>query len=174
MVLWVTFPALFIPFPLSAKYCIPFGGQESPGGADEMKKFVAGVVVGFLVSCGVGFAAPTVEHNGIFWGKLSNPAKTGYINGYGDAMQVSVGKLDSLNIAADLFHWKGANKIIRQLSHELTIGEVTPNQAVKKLDTLYSNPKYSELDLGQALQLLAAQTGVESPVDSSPKDAPAK
>jgi hypothetical protein len=139
-----------------------------------MKKFVMGVVVGFVVSCGVGFAAPTVEHNGIFWGKLSNPAKTGYINGYSDAMQVSVGKLDSLNIAADLFHWKGANKIIRQLSHELTIGEVTPNQAVKKLDTLYSNPKYSELDLGQALQLLAAQTSVEPPADPSIKDAPAK
>jgi hypothetical protein len=89
-------------------------------------------------------------------------------------MQVSVGKLDSLNIAAGLFHWKGANKIIRQLSHELTIGETTPNQAVKKLDTLYSNSKYSELDLGQALQLLAVQTSVEQPADSSTKDAPAK
>jgi hypothetical protein len=166
---------LFIPFPLSAKYCIRWGrtaGGEPPGGAGKMKKFVAGVVVGFVVSCGVGFAAPTVEHNGFFWGKLSNPAKTSYINGYSDAMQVSVGKLDSLNIAADLFHWKGANKIIRQLSHELTIGEVTPNQAVKKLDTLYSNPKYSELDLGQALQLLAVQTGVEPPAPI--KDAPAK
>jgi len=27
-------------------------------------------------------------------------------------MQVSVGKLDSLNIAAGLFHWKGSDKII--------------------------------------------------------------
>src|SRR5260370_37458094 len=87
-------------------------------------------------------------------------------------MQVRVGKTDSLNIAAGLFHWKGANKIIRQLSPELTIGETTPNQAVKKLDTLYSNPKYSELDLGQALQLLAVQTSVEPPAPT--KDAPAK
>jgi hypothetical protein len=35
---------------------------------------------------------------------------------------------------------------------------LTPDRAVKKLDTLYANPKYSELDLGQALQLLAART----------------
>jgi hypothetical protein len=28
MVLWVTFPALFIPFPLSAKYCIRLGGKS--------------------------------------------------------------------------------------------------------------------------------------------------
>jgi hypothetical protein len=123
-----------------------------------MKKFIAGVVLGFVVSCGVGMAAPSFDHNGIFWTKLSNPAKTGYINGYGDAMQVSVGKLDSLTIAADLFHWKGANKIIRQLSRELSTSELTPEQAVNKLDKLYSNPKYSELELGQALQLLSART----------------
>jgi len=28
---------------------------------------------------------------------------------------------------------------------------------MKKLDTLYSNPKYSELDLGQALHLVVAE-----------------
>ncbi|MGH7001738.1 MAG: hypothetical protein ACREEA_09560, partial [Stellaceae bacterium] len=80
-----------------------------------MKKFCAGVVLGFMVSWGVGFAAPNFNHDGSFWTKLNETAKTGYINGYGDAMQVSVGKLESLSIAADLFHWKGADKIIRQL-----------------------------------------------------------
>lgn len=127
-----------------------------------MKKFIAGVVLGFVASSAVGMATPGFDHNGIFWAKLSNQAKTGYINGYGDAMQVSVGKLDSLGIAADLFHWKGANKIIRQLTRELSTSELTPDQAVNKLDKLYSNPKYSELDLGQALQLLAAR-----PLDNS-------
>jgi hypothetical protein len=127
-----------------------------------MKKFIAGVVLGFMVSCGVGMAAPSFDHNGIFWTKLSNQAKTGYINGYSDAMQVSVGKLDSLSIAADLFHWKGANKIIRQLTRELSTSELTPDEAVHKLDKLYSNPKYSELDLGQALQLLSARAPDES------------
>jgi hypothetical protein len=123
-----------------------------------MKKFIAGVVVGFLVSCGVGFAASSFDHNGVFWNKLNSTAKTGYINGYGDAMQVSIGKLDSLSIAGDLFHWRGSDKIISQLARELSTDELTPDQAVKKLDTLYANPKYSELDLGQALQLLTART----------------
>jgi hypothetical protein len=122
-----------------------------------MKKFIVGVALGFLVSWGVGFAAPNFDHNGTFWSKLSGSAKTGYVNGYSDAMQVSVGKLDSLSIAADLFHWKGADKIIRQLANELSTSELAPDEAVRKLDTLYSNPKYSELDLGQALQLLSVK-----------------
>jgi hypothetical protein len=146
-----------------------------------MKKFIAGVVVGFVVSCGVGFAASSFDHNGVFWNKLNDAAKTGYINGYGDAMQVSVGKLESLTIAGELFHWRGANKIIKQLSHELSTAELTPDQAVRKLDSLYANPKYSELDLGQALQLLAARApagqdnGGEpaAPVKAAPSAQPA-
>jgi len=122
-----------------------------------MKKFIAGVVVGFVASCGAGFAAQAFDHNGVFWNKLNNAAKTGYVNGYGDAIQVSIGKLDSLRIAGDLFHWRGSSKIIQQLSTELSTADLTPDQAVKKLDTLYANSKYSELDLGQALQLLAAR-----------------
>lgn len=130
-----------------------------------MEKFIAGVVVGFVASCGAGFAAQSFDHNGVFWNQLNNGAKTGYINGYGDAMQVSAGKLDSLSIAADLFHWRGANKIIRQLSSELSTADLTPELAVKKLDTLYANPKYSELDLGQALQLLAVKAPLTEPSD---------
>jgi hypothetical protein len=126
-----------------------------------MNKFSAGVVLGFLASWGIGFAAPNFDHNGIFWNRLNAAAKNGYVNGYGDAMQVSVGKLDSLSIAADLFHWKGADKIIRQHSSELSTSELSSDEAVHKLDTLYSNPKYSELDLGQALQLLS----VKAPTD---------
>jgi hypothetical protein len=104
-----------------------------------------------------------------------NAAKTGYIHGYGDAMQVSAGKLDSLSIAGDLFHWRGSNKIIKQISHELSISELTPDQAVKKLDTLYANPKYSELDLGQAMQLLTARADETSVPSSTPANAaPAK
>jgi len=120
-----------------------------------MKKFIVGVLVGFVVSLGVGFAAPGADHNGLFWKQLSSSAKTGYINGYSDAMQVSVGKLETLTFAATLFHWKGADKIIKQLSRELSISAVKPDDAVKKLDALYSNPKYSDLDLAQAMQLLA-------------------
>ena len=126
-----------------------------------MKKFVAGVVLGMMTAWGVVFAAPSLDHNGVFWRKLSNQAKAGYLSGYGDAMQVSTGKLEVLNNAADLFHWKGAKKIIRQISSELSSSNLTPDQTVKKLDSLYANPKYSELDLGQALQYLGAQPAAD-------------
>ncbi|MGA2410948.1 MAG: hypothetical protein ABSG46_11250, partial [Candidatus Binataceae bacterium] len=70
------------------------------------------------------------------------------------------------------FHWKGADKIIHELSQQLSTSELTPNEAVKKLDTLYSNPKYSELDLGQALQLLAARTPADQDAASGSSSAP--
>jgi hypothetical protein len=121
----------------------------------SMKKFIAGVVVGFVLSCVGVFAAPSFDHNGSYWNRLNSSAKSGYVNGYSDAMQVSVGKLNVLTTAADLFHWKGADRIIHQLAHELALSELKPAEAVERLDTLYANRKYSELDLGTALQVLA-------------------
>jgi|ERR1700722_3568829 hypothetical protein len=138
-----------------------------------MKKFIAGLVLGLLTSSIIGFAAAPVDHDGNFWGSLNNAGKTGYINGYSDAMQVSVGKLDYLRSASNFFHWKGADKIIHELSHQLSMAELTPDEAVKKLDTLYSNSKYSELDLGQALQLLAANTTVDHGTAPATTAAPA-
>ena len=80
-----------------------------------MKKFAAGVMLGFVASWAVAFASSNVSHDGSFWNRLNTTAKDGYVNGYSDAMRVSVGKLDVLNSAADLFHWKGARRIIHQL-----------------------------------------------------------
>lgn len=130
----------------------------------SMKKFIAGVVVGFVLSCAGVFAAPSFDHNGSYWNQLNSSAKSGYVNGYSDAMQVSVGKLNVLTTAADLFHWRGADRIIHQLSHELALSELKPAEAVERLDTLYANRKYSELDLGTALQVLA--------IDSTDQGAP--
>ncbi len=118
-----------------------------------MKKFVAGVVLGLLASWGLAFAA-SGAHNGSFWNNLSSAAKDGYIDGYSDAMKVSVGQLDNLITAGDMFHWKGARKIIGQVKRELSMADLRPEAAVKHLDELYSNQKYSELDLGEALQML--------------------
>ncbi|HLK84905.1 MAG TPA: hypothetical protein VKT27_00235 [Candidatus Binataceae bacterium] len=128
-----------------------------------MKKFIAGVVVGFVLSCAGVFAAPSFDHNGAYWNRLNPSAKDGYVDGYSDAMQVSVGKLNVLTTAADLFHWKGGDRIIHQLAHELAMSELKPAEAVKRLDALYANRKYSELDLGTALQVLA--------IDSTNQDA---
>jgi hypothetical protein len=120
-----------------------------------MKRFVAGVVVGFIASCAFAFASASADHNGVFWNKLNRAAKDGYVNGYADAMRVSVSKLDTLTTAGDLFHWKGSRKIIHELESQLSMSELPPGDAVTRLDTLYNNQKYSELDLGTALQLLA-------------------
>jgi hypothetical protein len=134
-----------------------------------MKKFAAGVMLGFVASWVVAFASSNVNHNGSFWNRLNNAAKDGYVNGYSDAMRVSVGKLDVLNSAADLFHWKGARTIIHQLSGQLSMGEMAPEKAVKRLDDLYSNQKYSELDLGEALQTLTIRAN-----ETAMPDAPVK
>jgi hypothetical protein len=136
-----------------------------------MKKFASGVLLGFLASWAVAFASPNVNHDGSFWNRLNNAAKDGYVNGYSDAMRVSIGKLDGLNIAADLFHWRGARKIINQLSGQLSMGEVSSDRAVKQLDELYSNQKYSELDLGQALQMLTIRANETAVPDAPLKSA---
>jgi hypothetical protein len=133
-----------------------------------MKKFAAGVVLGFVASWAVAFASTAMSHNGSFWNRLNGPAKDGYVNGYSDAMKVSVAKLDVLNEAADMFHWKGARRIIHQLSGQLSMGDVTARQAVKRLDELYSNQKYSELDLGEALQTLTIRANETAMPSASP------
>jgi hypothetical protein len=45
---------------------------------------------------------------------------------------------------------------------------IQPDEAVHKLDILYSNPKYSQLELGQALQLLLAQINGNASNSSEP------
>lgn len=137
-----------------------------------MKKFIAGVVVGCGLSCGIGLASPSLVHDGIFWQQLTSPAKAGYINGYRDAMDVSVQQVNTLSIAASYLHWKSGDKIIRQLTQELSMNGIKPEDAVRKLDALYSNSKYSQLELGQALQLLLAQTTENAPNSTDADDAP--
>jgi hypothetical protein len=130
---------------------------------NQMKKFISGVLVGFLASCAIAFASSSAMHNGSFWKRLNRTAKDGYINGYSDAMRVSVAKLDDLNAAADLFHWRGARKIIGQLSRQLSTNQLTSEQTIQRLDELYSNNQYSELDLGSAIQTLmirASETAI--------------
>lgn len=130
-----------------------------------MKKFGVGVLLGFLASWAIAFAAAPVGHDGTFWNKLNLSAKDGYVNGYSDAMKISVAQLDSLNIAANMFHWRGAPKIIHEATRQLSMTDMTPDQMVKRLNDLYSNQKYSELDLGEALQVLtmrARETAVPS------------
>lgn len=66
-----------------------------------------------------------------------------------------------------MFHWKGAPKIIAETTRQLSMADMTPEQAVKRLDSLYSNQKYSELDLGEALQVLTMRAH-ETEVPAAP------
>ncbi|SRR5579875_267982 len=124
-----------------------------------MKRFAAGVLLGFVLSCGLSYATEDLSHNGTFWSALDSSAKRGYVTGYADAMKISVTKLENLEIAAQLFRWKSAEKIIRQVSRELSIGDVRPEDLVAQLDQFYSDRKYSDLDLGSALQLVKIRVG---------------
>jgi hypothetical protein len=132
-----------------------------------LKKFVAGVVVGFAASCVVAFASSTASHDGAFWNKLTRTAKNGYVNGYTDAMRFSVSKLDTMTTAGDLFHWKGSRKIIHEVKTQLSMSELAPEDAVNGLDQLYKSQTYSELELGAALQLLALRALANSAETSS-------
>jgi hypothetical protein len=132
-----------------------------------MKRFAAGMILGFLASCAMAFASSGADHNGMFWNKLNRAAKDGYVNGYADATRVTVSKLETLITAGDLFHWKGSHKVIREVQAQLSMSELAPEDAVSRLDSLYRNPKYGELDLGTALQLLALHPEANRPGASS-------
>src|SRR5271170_1865670 len=84
-----------------------------------MGKFVAGVTMGVGLCYAVAFAAEISRHDGAFWGKLGSQEKSAYVTGYSEAMRTSFGKLDSLRVAAGVFHWKGSNRILGQLAREL-------------------------------------------------------
>ncbi len=55
----------------------------------------------------------------------------------------------------------------------MSVSEFKPNDVIKRLDDLYSNRKYSELDLGSAVQILTMRANeiAETP---APSNAPAK
>ncbi|MCL5044154.1 MAG: hypothetical protein M1336_02595 [Deltaproteobacteria bacterium] len=134
-----------------------------------MRKFCAGALLGLLAAWGVAAASQGADHDGWFWNKLDAAAKTGYVSGYGDAMQLSASKLAILHTASQLFHWKGGDRIIGQLRQELVMSALKPSDAISRLDALYSNPKYRELDLGTAIQMLAMRD--KEPASRSPKGA---
>jgi hypothetical protein len=122
-----------------------------------MGKFVAGVAVGAGLSYAVASAAEISRHDGAFWGKLGSQEKTAYVTGYSEAMRTSFGKLDSLKVAAGVFHWKGANRILGQLARELDMSGLPADRVVAYLDSVYSNPRYGDFDVANAIELAAVR-----------------
>ena len=122
-------------------------------------KFATGVIVGASLSCAFAWGATVVRHDGNFWKALEKPDKTAYIDGYSDAARVSLGKIDQLKIAANLFHWKGADKILSQVARGLDVTGASDTDLVAYLDKVYQNPRYGDFDVSNAIDL-AAMRGV--------------
>ena len=124
-------------------------------------KFAAGLIVGASLSCVLASADQIARHDGAFWKSLGNQDKTAYVSGYSDAAQASLGKLDQLKLAAHLFHWKGADKILSQVGRGLDMSNLPSQDLVAFLNSVYSNPQYGDFDVANAIEL-AAMRGVGS------------
>ena len=133
-----------------------FRSRERLGG---IGRFAAGVVVGATLSCALAAAAQVARHDGSFWNGLRSQDKAAYVAGYSDAAHTTLGKLDSLKLAAAAFHWKGANKILGQVARELDVSGLDAKDLTAYLDGVYSNPRYKDFDVAMALQLAAMRAG---------------
>ncbi len=122
-------------------------------------KFAAGVIVGASLSCAFAWGATVVRHDGNFWKALGTPDKSAYIDGYSDAARVSLGKVDQLKIAASLFHWKGADKILSQVARGLDVSGTSDSDLVAYLDRIYQNPRYGDFDVSNAIDLAVMRGG---------------
>ena len=79
-----------------------------------------------------------------------------------------------LRLAADAFHWKGANKILAQVARGLDISGLPAPALIAYLDRLYSNPRYGDFDVGIAIEVAAMRgIGAHSASREVPALAPA-
>ncbi len=122
-------------------------------------RFAAGVIVGATLSCALAWGATVVRHDGNFWKGLNKPDKIAYIDGYADAAQVSLGKLDQLKIAAGIFHWRGADKILSQVARGLDVSGISDSDLEAYLDKIYQNPRYGDFDISNAIDLAVMRGG---------------
>ena len=137
-------------------------------------QFAVGIAVGASLSCALASAAQVSHHDGAFWGRLGSLDKTAYVTGYSEAMHTSFGKLDSLKVAAGVFHWKGADRILGQIARELDMSGLPTDRLVASLNKIYSNPRYTDFDVANEIELAALRdtsdmksTTSESPISAS-------
>ena len=133
--------------------------RRGSGRLGGLAKFAAGVIVGASLTCAVASATQVSRHDGLFWKGLGTPDKSAYVAGYSDAMHTSLGKLDNLKVAAALFHWKGAGKILGQVARGLDISGLAPEKVVAYLNNVYSNPRYGDFDVAMAIEAATMRGG---------------
>jgi hypothetical protein len=138
--------------------------NRTSGRLESMIKFGAGLVVGVSLSCALASAAQVRRHDGTYWKSLGNRDKTAYVDGYTDAARTDLGKIDQLKLAASLFHWKGADRILAQVARGLDVSGISANDLVAYLDNLYSNSRYGDFDLENAIELAAMKSAAQESV----------
>ena len=126
-----------------------------------MVRFGAGVVLGASLGCALAATAEVSRHDGAFWSRLGNRDRAAYVAGYLDASNCTLSKLDKLRIAAGVFHWKGANKVLPQVARGLDMSGLSTPVLIAYLDQVYSNPRYGDFDLGNAIEM-AAMRGIDA------------
>ncbi len=129
-------------------------------GWERTVRFGAGVVVGASLGCALAATAQVSRHDGAFWSRLGNQDRAAYVEGYSDASYCTLGKLDKLRVAAGVFHWKGANKVLAQVARGLDLSGLPAPVLIAYLDKVYSNPRYGDFDVGNAIEL-AAMSGID-------------
>jgi len=132
-------------------------------------KFIVGAIVGASLSCALAAAAQVFPHDGAFWRRLGEQDKAAYVAGYTDAAHVSLSKFDNLKHAAAVLHWKGATKILPQVERGLNVPDAPAPALISYLDSIYSNPRYGDFDVGNAIGL-AAIRGIGA--KAAPSEAP--
>jgi hypothetical protein len=131
-------------------------------------EFAVGVIIGAALSCVLASAAPVSRHDGSFWNRLGKQEKAAYVAGYSDAARTSLGKLDSLKLAAAAFHWKGAKRVLSQLAREVDVSGLEANDLTAYLDGVYSNPRYRDFHVAIAIELAALRGTDLKPVSGGP------
>lgn len=151
------------------------GRRSAWGRMGSMGKFGAGVVVGASLGYALAATAQVSRHDGVFWSRLGNQDRAAYVAGYADASDCTLGKLDKLSLAAGVFHWKGADKVLAQVARGLDMSGLSAPVVIAYLDQVYSNPRYVDFEVGNAIEL-AGWRGIDpqSPPSEVPTVAPAR
>src|SRR5262249_26073940 len=123
--------------------------------------FASGVFLGLTLGGVLASAGQPGRHDGMFWKGLASHDKTAYVTGYSDAARASLSKFDQLKVAAALFHWKDAIKVLDQVSRGMDLSNLPANDLVAYLDSLYSNSRYGDFEVANAIEL-AVMRGVDA------------
>jgi hypothetical protein len=116
-------------------------------------RLVGATILTAILGCSLGFAGQGAVRNADYWQHLARTERVIYIEGYTDAMRVTDQKFDGLRAAAELLHWKNGRMILRKGRRDMVISEIAPNELIEYVDKVYSDSKYHNLELVQAMRL---------------------